>query len=166
MNESRRGQWRLTRTVWRRSTVDGSILVTIDRDANLADGVRADTEVGVLHVDGERHDDQTGDEVDHGQRDDVAVTDPSTNRARRRVTDSARWCRRSTRGCLCALWTRTAPERCRPIPWYSETPACTAPPTHGEPRGNRRQQTSPPAPLARGTRALDPVDLCSPSSAR
>ena len=38
---------------------------------NLADGIGADAEVGVLHVDGERHDEQAGDEVDHGQRDDV-----------------------------------------------------------------------------------------------
>ena len=36
------------------------------RNENLANGVRTDAEVDVLHVDGERNNDETGDEVDNG----------------------------------------------------------------------------------------------------
>lgn len=40
-------------------------------DQNLADNIRVDAEVDVLHVDSERYDDKTSREVYDGQRDDV-----------------------------------------------------------------------------------------------
>jgi len=47
---------------------DGHVPVN---DENLADGIRADAEVGVLDVDGERYNYEAGDEVDDGEGDDV-----------------------------------------------------------------------------------------------